>query len=259
MTEKKETRSATGDHKDRFEIANSIISASVLIIFVLALVIMIVGTYRSGTDEGLKIANNTFNTLLPLIGTWVGTILAYYFSKDNFEAANKNVQEIVEKLTPMQKLGALFVKDKMIPLAGMAFTNIAEDLKTVKLSDLLNTMTSKSVNRLPLLKKDNAAKYVVHRSMLDKYLVRKALSEDMNAKKIKALTLDDLMNEDPVTKAVFENSFVIVPESATLAKAKIGMDEKTDCRDVLVTRTGAADEPVIGWLTNNIIAENAKV
>lgn len=32
-----------------------------------------------------------YSVILPLIGTWMGTILAYYFSKDNFEAANKSV------------------------------------------------------------------------------------------------------------------------------------------------------------------------
>jgi hypothetical protein len=34
-----------------------------------------------GTDTA---AENVLNSVLPLLGTWVGTILAYYFSKENF-------------------------------------------------------------------------------------------------------------------------------------------------------------------------------
>ena len=41
------------------------------------------------TTEKFKDIKDLFGMLLPLIGTWVGTVLAYYFSKDNFEAASK--------------------------------------------------------------------------------------------------------------------------------------------------------------------------
>ena len=52
------------------------------------------------TDDKVKqafsIVQYIFGALLPLWGTWIGTILAYYYSKENFESANKNVQQIVD-------------------------------------------------------------------------------------------------------------------------------------------------------------------
>ncbi|HEX7516361.1 MAG TPA: hypothetical protein VF345_03640 [Chthoniobacterales bacterium] len=32
-----------------------------------------------------------------------------------------------------------------------------------------------------------------------------------------------------------------------------------NCYDIFVTTTGSASEPVTGWITNDIINENAKV
>jgi hypothetical protein len=52
---------------------------------------------------------------------------------------------------------------------------------------------------------------------------------------------------------------VTVKEDATLADAKDAMDHAQDCQDVFVTKAGTKDEEVLGWITNNIIQDNAKV
>ena len=44
----------------------------------------------------------------------------------------------------------------------------------------------------------------------------------------------------------------------TLADAKEAMDRMPGCQDVFVTRTGAPDEPVVGWLTNVEFAKAAE-
>ena len=61
-------------------------------------------------------------------------------------------------------------------------------------------------------------------------------------------------------------SFVIVKGEGTLADAKNAMDNasaalgsKGNCYDAFVTESGNADQAVIGWITNDIINENAKV
>ena len=50
---------------------------------------------------------------------WVGTVLAYYFFKDNFKAASKSVQDMA-KIATDEKLKALFVRDEMISFRSMA-------------------------------------------------------------------------------------------------------------------------------------------
>src|SRR5438445_13562407 len=84
------------------------------------------------------------------------------------------------------------------------------------------------------------------------------------------LNLDDLMNDtDYKLKAVFDNNFDLVDENATLARAKTVMENlgqkiraagaDGDCYDVFVTATGDGKEPVLGWIINDIINDNAKV
>lgn len=51
-----------------------------------------------------------FTTVVAVVGTWVGTILAFYFSRENFEAAAKSsaatTAALVKQLTPSEKLAA---------------------------------------------------------------------------------------------------------------------------------------------------------
>src|ERR1043166_7992064 len=44
-------------------------------------------------------AKDLFTALLPVFATWVGTLLAFYFSKDNFESATKSVTEMANKIS----------------------------------------------------------------------------------------------------------------------------------------------------------------
>jgi hypothetical protein len=37
---------------------------------------------------------------LPVIGTWVGTVLAYYFSKENLETATRSVAATASQMSP---------------------------------------------------------------------------------------------------------------------------------------------------------------
>ena len=70
------------------------------------------------------------------------------------------------------------------------------------------------------------------------------------------------MDSDSKLKDIFQKSFGHISEDATLADAKRAMEtvaKTTPCNDVFVTKTGQMNEPIIGWVTDNTIAENMKV
>ena len=67
-------------------------------------------------------------------------------------------------------------------------------------------------------------------------------------------------------KPIFQSSFGLASQKDTLARAKAVMDNLSkalgaagNSYDVLVTENGHDDEPVIGWITNDIINDNANV
>jgi hypothetical protein len=69
--------------------------------------------------------------ILPMIGTWVGTVLAFHFGKEQLEAATRSVTSIARELTPDEKLRSIRGTDKMIPRSAAYAVN--EDPGKLKL------------------------------------------------------------------------------------------------------------------------------
>ncbi len=247
--------SSTSRREPRFWLAIIVLVVSIAVVAVLAAIVLLRG-------EELETAKYVFAVVLPLLGTWVGTVLAYYFSGKNFESASRSVERMAEKLTPMEKLESIPARLKMIPKAQMVLLNITarKPLDKIKIvDDILQTLIRKKRNRLPILDENDYPKYIIHRSMVDKYLTQKNIEGGLSTDQLKKLSLKDLLDDDEKLRRLFETSFVTIKEDANLADAKIEMDKVENCLDVFVTRNGTRNEPVIGWLTNLIITESAKV
>src|SRR5262249_10220259 len=71
------------------------------------------GGILAGADAFERNTTLVFTALLPLLGTWVGTVLAYYFSRKNFETASQSVERMVT-LTTEQRLAQTAVNDQML-------------------------------------------------------------------------------------------------------------------------------------------------
>lgn len=246
---------STSRGERRFLLAIVVLVVSIAGVAALAAIVLLTG-------KDLPTAKYVFAVVLPLLGTWVGTVLAYYFSGKNFESASRSVERMAEKLTPMEKLESIPVRLKMIPKAQMVLLNITGDkpLDKIKIvDDILETLIRKERNRLPILDENDYPKYIIHRSMVDKYLTQKNIRGGLSTDQLKKLSLKDLLDDDEKLRKLFETSFVTIKEDANLADAKIEMDKVENCLDVFVTRNGTRNEPVIGWLTNLKITESAKV
>ena len=200
-----------------------------------------------------------FTAVLPLFGAWVGTILAFYFGKESFEAASRSVTNIAKTVGFMEKLKEVKVKDKMIRREDMSVIAKADnEIAQIKLKEILNTITSAGKGvRLPILNDKDNPVYMIHRSMVDKFLATQALSPSP-PQDPSALILNDFLTDTPL-KNMVEKSFTAVKEDATMAEAKNAMDRTPHCQDVFVTNGGTLQEPVIGWITNGIIQQIATV
>lgn len=246
-----------GNDADRKLVLNKVIFPSLIGIFVLAVLHMILSYH--GPDKA-ETSKNVFNSMLPVVGTWIGTVIAYYYSKENFEAANKSVRDMVGQMTAMEKLQSIPAADKMIPKDKMISETADDDkIAAVQLAKLVERMTSSKYNRLPVLLSSGAPRYVIHRSLIDKYLTSAALSGKYTMEQLNGLTLKNLVDEDAELRSIIEQGYGVIAEKASLADAKQAMDRRPGCQDVFVTKGGTDKEPIIGWITNVIIAENAKV
>jgi hypothetical protein len=209
--------------------------------------------------QAFSILQYILGVLLPLWGTWIGTILAYYYSKQNFEAANKSVQQIVDRLTPEKKLQSVKSKDVMIQkekLIRQIMTS-TENLSKFKLKeDCVDFLAQHKINRVIILDEKDRAKYVIHRDLISFFLT------DQMFKGIsgKDLTLMDMYNQGSIEiRYTMDNSVKFINSASNLLEAKTIMEHQKRCQDIFITNTGLSTEPILGWITNVTIAENSIV
>ncbi len=228
----------------RDTLAIGITLTSIIGVIILSLIVIM-------KDESGANINMVFTAVLPLMGSWIGTVLAYYFSKDNFEAATRSVSEMARNMTPQEKLKSTPVKDQMIKRDQMFYKK--SPLAGLMLVDVLDELDGGEWSRLPILNNNDQIEFLIHRSDIDHYMAQRL--RRYPATDLSALTLQDMLNE----YANLESNFGIVSENSTLADARTVMGQIPDCKDVFVTKNGNLNEEVLGWITNAIIVKNAQV
>jgi predicted transcriptional regulator len=264
VNDQENERASREDAEARAKIGRRVVYFALCVIGILGLAAIAVAIYAPTGEDAAKskqrfdLVKDILTALLPVLGTWVGTVLAFYFSKDNFVAAAKQTSDLVRQLTPDQKLQEIPVVEVMISMTepGTIKLNLdkPEDKINIK-ADILDALLSKSGrNRLPLIDNDGKAKYVIHRSIIDKFISEQALS---GAIKPIDITLKDLLGGDQY-KQMF-TAFGTVSKNAKLNAVKTLMDGNKDCSDVFVTEDGTKNSKALGWITNVILAEKSKV
>ena len=58
--------------------------------------------------------------MLPVVAAWVGTVMAFYFGKENFKAATDSLSQIARQLTSQEKLGQTNVQEIGKPMEAVA-------------------------------------------------------------------------------------------------------------------------------------------
>lgn len=180
---------------------------------------------------------------MPLFRTWVGTVLAYYFSRENFESAADKTERLIRQITPEERLASMPVTDVM---TRDVFS--VSDLGT-KVQEVLKQLEDKKFKRLPILQTTGVFQALLYREGLASYLVGVPQSEQAGK------TLANLLEERPE----LNQTPAFVSDRSTLAGARDAMDRIDDCKVVLVTKSGDAADPVLGLLTNTDIAKHARI
>jgi hypothetical protein len=223
------------DNTMRSLLAISVVVLSIVLIAALSYYAIHEASDRSETTKLV------FSAVLPLLGTWVGTVLAFYFARENFVAAADaavRLQAGGETGTPVVDV---MIKEKDIVAFDIPSTTMPED---VPLADLEAKMSEQKPpsRRLPLRNAAGAVLYVLHDSTLAAF----------KAKNAAATKFGDMLG-DTDTKELVE-AVGYVSEKATVADARRKMGSIKNCNDVFVTKAGQREEKAIGWLTNTLLA-----
>jgi uncharacterized Tic20 family protein len=242
-----------------------LLSAAILLILLL-----MSWNYIKESKDAFGNIKELFNILLPVIGTWMGTMLAFYFSKDNFEAANKQAKDLATQMnTASDKLQTIKVKEIMINPndSSLLVVNDEDDFKSRCLKDLVKIMDNSHSDRLPILQKASLKFiFLIYRSTIERFIVGIAdgsvtiTGKTITMADIPGLQINDMYQSDfKLFKDILALTGCFLPITATVDMAKQAMQDNTICQDVFITQTGTKSEKVEGWITNNMIIEKAEL
>ncbi len=236
-----QTGSSQSDGSSRNWLALGVVIFGFASITILAVVAII---NPSSNSNGMTI----LNMVLPVVATWIGTVLAFFFGRANFESANLQVQQLVDRVqqTPPGQRAQVNVTVIMrrIPDITSLVIPAGKSEHDFKLSDLYSQF-SDTISRLPVIDADSKPKYMIHQSSIDSYL-----ANEKNASK------DDLLDAFIAKQKAngiefgLKQGFVLVSEATTLADAKHAMEAVDGCLDIFVTKGGTQGEPLTGWISN---------
>lgn len=240
---------------------------TILVIFSVGLIAivaisMIYFSSRVSTDEAknaasvLATSKELLSALLPMFGTWIGTILAFYFTRENFESANRATAELVRNAT--RPLQSTRVMDAVIERGDIFALKVKDETEMKSLSvDAVDTaftheIEGQRINRLPIFDAGGACLGLIHRSIWQEMLLTGYRS---NPAVDQTKPLADFLALTPKSATgtfgtIVTGSITFIARDRTLADAKAAMEALSGCQDIMVTESGRRSERVLGWLTN---------
>jgi hypothetical protein len=232
----------------RDRLAQIVVVASFLAIFAMVFALFVL----AGQDSGrvAELAEKTFNTILPVLAAWVGTVLAFYFSARSNERTSDSLNEMIARTTGSSPGSSVTVAEKMIPFGLIRESvNLKETRPdTTSLSDLKKRYKPSDgsvVTRL-IFHEAGLFSYVLHESTLDAFLGKLAAESPPRLEATFADLLSDAESLHKISKLV-----VFVAPSTTLREAKTALDAVPGAQDIIVTATGNANGPMLGWITHS--------
>lgn len=237
--------------RSREGIARSVIICSGIGLAVVSIAVIWLSQLSGDADGAKESRMAVFNALVPLLGTWVGTVLAFYFSRENFVTAAAATERLIGQAGD-RKLAQIPVRNEMTPRQSIKAVVLTDDDETKVLVAELVNMLKPPVTRIPVLTATDCVKYVLHESTIYKFVAMRGGQSGTST-----ATLKDLLDHDDVRQLAQRFAFVAL--DATLADAQTALKAVPSRQDVFVTDSGSATEPVRGWITNAGLAKHARL
>lgn len=260
------------DSRNRERIALGVLITSIIAVGLISIVVITTAEETKRDEASRRVMDST----LPLYGTWVGTILAFYFSRNAFEAASRAADRTTAAVFEQVNSGLVSASPLDNTLAKISLKSLANDLvfcqedTNKSLRDVVAELESKNRYRTIVVEevnKDDADKkyfrYVdlVYRINASAYLAQSQprgsnpQGEEENAQVPPTLKTYLAWRHEPKQGERAQPIVVFLSQSATLADADAKLKETTGCRDVIVTTDGQRESPVVAYVTDTDINE----
>lgn len=214
-----------------------------------ALAVALVGVVAICAEKS-PAAQQVFTAVITLVGSWGGAVIAFYFSRENFEAASRHTERALDRLSG-DVVHSLKLSEVMLPIAKVESLAFKTDPAEISLEQIRSKFEGMSFERLLLLDGSGVVRQVLHLSSLNNYLVRHPQTATGGA------SLKDLI-ADAEIGPLLVHGFRTLRGDNTLADAKLLIEKNASCQDVVITDNGEPGGRAIGWISNNAILEKSR-
>jgi hypothetical protein len=208
--------------------------------------------------------DKVMTAVLPLLGAWVGAIIAFYFGRENYEAASLTARQVLQATQP-DKLASIAARDAMVPVASLVVVATPAEAAT-PMMDILKRFETRGLGRLIFTSEAKAATpgsagpNAVATGVLHDSTVKSFVLDHVNATTLPAAVTLKMLTDDPGIQKLLSSAIVYVAPETTLAEVRRKMDEASksasaSVRDAFVTKTGDKSEPLLGYITDIDLAE----
>jgi len=212
-----------------------------IIVIVISIIALGFVGFKIVASDNAENSKFVYSSLLPLVGTWVGVVLAFYFGKENYEAASKRYEKIIDKLSP-DILDDVAVNQVMISKKTMVSKKWS-DIKDKTVKDVIDFLIEINKTRLPILENDGRVKYIIHSSLLTK-----PFKDDKN--QVQSANTSEKMSAFIQNHLGVVDSIILVNEDEILENVRKTMNSKPECKDVFIENSSSE---LVGWLTDTLI------
>lgn len=116
------TQTSDAEAIARSKIGRHVTYFALTVTALLGITAILVAINGADVEKRFTYVKDVLTIVLPLIGTWVGTVLAFYFSRENFVAAARQTADLVRQLTPEQRLQGIPVTEAMLDMSASTTT-----------------------------------------------------------------------------------------------------------------------------------------
>lgn len=238
----------------RGRIAPIVLTIGIVAIVVLAVALIIAFVMlaqRPEFEQSLRpkidtLLTGVFSTVLPVVATWVGTVLAFYFGSENFRQATQSTRDVLgDRLAPKKK-----ISDVMIPYERIArlAAETEEDASKLPMLDVIHTMSEAATRVIVFNTRTQTPIYIIRSSsppmpenwITADYRVGPGVPDEKITIK-NYLDANNAQNKTDATKFRFIDSNA-TPEAALEVMRREGVD------DLFITSDGLKTSRVLGWV-----------
>ena len=185
-------------------------------------------SFNSNTSQRDTQIMAVLSSVMPVLATWVGTVIAFYFTNESYRQAAESTARfgLHEEDPRVDSTNLMYPYDKFEKIVLEAPKSLGE----LKREEVLKKFTESTITRVIVVDNRKVALLVIRKNFKD----------------------EDFADVDAYQKkyAADATSFAVIERSLSLKRAR-DLLAATKVKDIFVTENGQPKQPVIGWIPDD--------